>query len=873
MEAANFTIKRDQIDSDAVNYQKLLEQGMLLAGKYSGEIWTNFNHSDPGVTILQNLCYALTELGYKTELPIADLLTNKYGKIEYHDHFFKPEKALTTSPVLIKDYKKLILNEFPFVKQIYFQSYQMSGARYWLQPLIEINTLAYHVNQKAELIDQVDLFLTQYTNMGIIFAPAVNLQSQEVVFSGKIYIDDQADVEMTIARLIYAVNNYYSAFPVYQSYSDLIKKGADPSILFEGPYLSGGYIADEYLSDKVELISIENISDTILGVDGIAFVESMKFDNQANPSKLTVDRRNAPVMSLDRMCLELTKLRIFKYGKLVTEFEFDKIKQYFNQLLSYQKKQDLSKLLPKGSYSNVSDYYSFQNQFPNAYHLTNISSNQPSRNAQTLQLKGYLMFFDQLMLDYLAQLSHLPELFSFQSGRNSSEVSSRTYYQQPVYDVPGAKYILKDAEVFVTSVSSRGNRDENWNLYQKDHQNPYYKTLTSSKISSQENQDRKSGVLKHLLARVGLNYPNESLFYTNPSYGGRESDIIDHASRALLNFEQYSANKIRGYYKIRDSIKFVGGFERNLDQKLGLTSHFRGVSEKLSHGIEQQNPSIVIKVDGYVVLGDDAEINELKRATKPTNQKVEVFSDSKKELEFSLNKDQKVDPSFLKQTVRKRCAQLNELVTSYEGFVLVDHTRLLKVLKISLSLDDLVGVPYSFDVFSQIILGLMSGDSVRANKVNGIYRIIIKTQGDIYILFDSIDSRKTVLKVFKQLDLFRKGKANQLVICAGNNTDSVRFDSELLHSSTAFFPGYVSMMQEEAFQQYLVNEMMVQAPGYQKVNAVLLGETEMNDLLTDFDQWMNWLKAEYGLNNYDITEEMIMHIPGVAFRILKNYVL
>ena len=78
--------------------------------------------------------------------------------------------------------------------------------------------------------------------------------------------------------------------------------------------------------------------------------------------------------------------------------------------------------------------------------------------------------------------------------------------------------------------------------------------LTGAKVSEEENQKRKSGVLKHLLARVGQSYPNESLFNTNPSYGTRESDIIDHASRALLNFEQYSANKIRGYYKTKSTV-------------------------------------------------------------------------------------------------------------------------------------------------------------------------------------------------------------------------------------------------------------------------------------------------------------------------------
>ncbi|MEL6560023.1 MAG: hypothetical protein AAFQ94_17670, partial [Bacteroidota bacterium] len=717
MEASNYTIKRDQVDSDAVNYEKLLEEGMLLAGKYSGEIWTNFNHSDPGITILQNLCYALTELGYKTELPIADLLTNEHGNINYKNHFFKPEKALTTSPVLLKDYKKLILNQFPFIKQMYFQSYQMKGTGYWLQPMIEINSLAHQVEHVPELIDQVNLFLTRYTNMGVIFSSAISLQPMEVVFSGKVYIDDQAEVELTIARLIYAVNNAYSAFPVFQSYTDLIENGTDPSVLFQGPYLSGGFIADSSLSEKLEIIRIEDVADTILGVDGVAFVESMEFDGHKDVTKLEVGRRNVPIMNLNRLWIELTKLRFYKYGKLVTEFEYDKIKQYFNQLLSYPKKQDMSKLLPKGNYSNISDYYSFQNQFPGTYHLTNISSNQPSRNAQTLQLKAYLMFFDQLMADYLAQLSHLPDLFSFQSGRNNSEVSSKTYYEQPVYNVPGAKYLLKEAEVFVTSVSSSGDADKNWKLYQKDHQNPYYKTLTNTKISNQENQDRKSGVLKHLLARVGQNYPNESLFYTNPAYGTRESDIIDHASRALLNFEQYSANKIRGYYKIIESIKFVGGFERNVDQKLGLTSHFSGVKEKLSHGMEQRDPSVVIKVGGHVVLGDDAEIKGLLDKRGPNDKTVEVFSDSKKELEFPLAKNQKEDPASVKQYVKDICTQLNELVTSYEGFVLVDHARLLKVLEISLSVDQLVGVPYRFEIFSQIILGLMSGDTVKAKKV------------------------------------------------------------------------------------------------------------------------------------------------------------
>ena len=58
-----------------LDYKALKEEGMAYIQKHSGNQWTNLNPSDPGITILNQLCYAFTELGYCANFPIKDILT------------------------------------------------------------------------------------------------------------------------------------------------------------------------------------------------------------------------------------------------------------------------------------------------------------------------------------------------------------------------------------------------------------------------------------------------------------------------------------------------------------------------------------------------------------------------------------------------------------------------------------------------------------------------------------------------------------------------------------------------------------------------------------------------------------------------------
>ncbi|MEM6726783.1 MAG: hypothetical protein AAF598_22285, partial [Bacteroidota bacterium] len=61
------SIPQETVLPKGQDYAFLRAEGIRLAQQLSGKIWTDYNHHDPGVTLLEQLCYALTDLGYRTD--------------------------------------------------------------------------------------------------------------------------------------------------------------------------------------------------------------------------------------------------------------------------------------------------------------------------------------------------------------------------------------------------------------------------------------------------------------------------------------------------------------------------------------------------------------------------------------------------------------------------------------------------------------------------------------------------------------------------------------------------------------------------------------------------------------------------------------
>ncbi|HSH19097.1 MAG TPA: hypothetical protein VLA03_01515, partial [Draconibacterium sp.] len=108
----SITISKKAPDSKSQQYDFLREEAIKYVQKVAGKIWTDYNIHDPGVTILEVLAYAITELGYRASYNIEDILANDPENKTATDirNFFTAREILPISPVSINDYRKLLID-------------------------------------------------------------------------------------------------------------------------------------------------------------------------------------------------------------------------------------------------------------------------------------------------------------------------------------------------------------------------------------------------------------------------------------------------------------------------------------------------------------------------------------------------------------------------------------------------------------------------------------------------------------------------------------------------------------------------------------------------------------------------------------------
>ncbi|MBK9337295.1 MAG: hypothetical protein IPM98_12250 [Lewinellaceae bacterium] len=99
-------IPKARPDHPSLDYELLRAEGISHLENLATEIWTDFNAHDPGITLLELLCYAITDLGYRTRmLPIGDLVAGGPEKA-----FFEATEILPGGPVTARDYRKLLID-------------------------------------------------------------------------------------------------------------------------------------------------------------------------------------------------------------------------------------------------------------------------------------------------------------------------------------------------------------------------------------------------------------------------------------------------------------------------------------------------------------------------------------------------------------------------------------------------------------------------------------------------------------------------------------------------------------------------------------------------------------------------------------------
>ena len=105
MSANSVTIPKDPVLSAAADYYRLRREGIGHLERLGSEKWTDFNTHDPGITILELLSYAITDLSYRIGWDIKDHLANASSQ-----PFFTAREILTVNPVTPDDYRRLMID-------------------------------------------------------------------------------------------------------------------------------------------------------------------------------------------------------------------------------------------------------------------------------------------------------------------------------------------------------------------------------------------------------------------------------------------------------------------------------------------------------------------------------------------------------------------------------------------------------------------------------------------------------------------------------------------------------------------------------------------------------------------------------------------
>jgi hypothetical protein len=105
-EATQITVSPPAMKSQDFAY--LREEGMKMLRSIAATSWTDHNVHDPGITLLEAMCYAMTEMGLRSGMDMRDLVASDVSGRK--QEFFTAGEILPVSPIAVRDIRKVLID-------------------------------------------------------------------------------------------------------------------------------------------------------------------------------------------------------------------------------------------------------------------------------------------------------------------------------------------------------------------------------------------------------------------------------------------------------------------------------------------------------------------------------------------------------------------------------------------------------------------------------------------------------------------------------------------------------------------------------------------------------------------------------------------
>ncbi len=611
-----------------LDFQKLRATGIDHLQKLSGQIWTDYNLHDPGVTILEVLCYAVTDLGYRNSLETKDLLARDPqalvqadGTPQTEDNFFTPDEILSCNPVTALDIRKRLI-DIQGVRNAWIEKLAGSEPEIYvdrdrnqlrytsptaessridpkdrlairglysvlidLAPVVRTDACGQNYQPWESVMAEVNAVLHSHRNLCEDIYEVVVLGEEEIGLKTDIEIAANADAETVLAEIYIQVQHFLAPSLRFYTLQALLAQGKSTADIFAGrpsalPKHDPRSVYDERDRKSHGFVDIDELkaytlptvlhtSDLykiILNVDGVIAIKNLEILSWINgiakadpqPWYLHLSEHYRPVLGVEH-----SRINLFKQGVRVplNEASQETIKRRYEQqkivrLKAQRDAYELDLAVPQGTYyDSLDDHYSIHHEFPLTYGIGEVGLPQSAtrkRKAQAKQLQEYLLFFDQILANYLKQLSQVRTLFSWDKDQWHRQNGQQHTYVSPAkpLDFPGFEETVQQAASYPA----------------------FLQDILEDPLTADA---RRHKLLDHLLARFAENFTDYVLVNYQLTGNAADPQRLQDKADFLKQYPIVSRDRFRAlnYTQLpQGSRRNISGFQQRLERLLGIAS-------------------------------------------------------------------------------------------------------------------------------------------------------------------------------------------------------------------------------------------------------------------------------------------------------------
>lgn len=448
-----------------------------------------------------------------------------------------------------------------------------------------LTTYAERLALASERLGVMMDLLRSIRNLGEDFGKISPVRIQEIAVAGSAEVPFDADPEQWLARAYFDLKNHIDPPVVFHNLQDMLSRGISPEEFFEGPPLEHGFLLDEelislkgresiFVSDLLQIL-MDNSAGSPIAIKGLQIRDIISNDIIVdwNGNCLPL---HEPMVYKPRLSLAESNLVLTRRG-IVVQIDQVRLSQLYQELVEASEPDksaaaQKSLTIPRGDDRHTGDYFSLQEDLPMTYGTG--SEGLPDdvlalRKAQARQLKGFLLHFDQLFAQFLAQVSQLKNIFSIDPG------VERTYFTQAVYQVPGAMRLLREFIAVQPDLDDDSALDIAWAAFRSDDSNPYMTGLEELTEKEDLFLSRRNRFLDHLISRFGEDFTDYSMSVIAAGQQKVPQSLIGEKTTFLGEVPLLGSQRGKGFDLTTGADTWntvnVTGLERRLGRMLGFS--------------------------------------------------------------------------------------------------------------------------------------------------------------------------------------------------------------------------------------------------------------------------------------------------------------